>query len=120
MALAKHEVTINGKKFAMRLNDNYDDSDSNIGSALGIKRLGDNESFDEGTIPLAVGAGIRSGLLARLNIRQKTTGANPQIKTGKIICPIDKVASAITDLVGKNYGGNSVQSASIPQRRRLS
>ena len=121
MANETHKITINGKVASIVLGDVYDNgAEYNIGSVLGIEKLGENESLPEGTFPIDIASGLKNGLLARLAIRHKSSAVGDKTKTSRIICPIDKAASTIGDLIGKTYNGRRVTSVSIPQRRRLS
>jgi|GEM_PF-6256368 len=118
MANATHKITIAGNTASIVLGDVYDNGgDSNIGSVLGISKLGDDEQLPDGTFPIEIGAGLNKGLLARLAIRYQT--GTSAIKTARIVCPIDKAYTAVTALIGKNYRGGTVRSVSVPQRRRL-
>ena len=118
MAIAIHKITIAGKDYSIKLADNYDNgSSSNIGSVLGIEKLGANDTLPPGTIRVSVSTAINSGALGRLVIRHRADNNSP-VKTGRIICPIDKLADAVSNLVGKNYRGGTVISAGVPQRVR--
>lgn len=116
MATAAHKIQIGDTTASIVLADNYDNSESNIGTSLGISKLGDNDSLPKGTLPIDLSSGLNKGILARLVVRYKpTTG---KAKTGRIICPTDKAYTAVTDLIGKNYRGGKIQSVSVPQRVR--
>ena len=120
MANETHKITINGKMSTIVLRDVYDNgAEYNIGSVIGIEKRGENEALPAGTQPIDISSGLRMGLLARLAIRHKSSAVGDKTKTSRIICPIDKAAGAIGDLIGKTYNGRRVTSVSIPQRKRL-
>lgn len=75
MANAPHKIKIGTTTASIVLSDNYDNTESNIGSIIGITKLGDNESLPSGTLPIDLSLGLNKGILARLVIRYKPTTA---------------------------------------------
>lgn len=119
MAIERHEITINGRTAAIKLQDVYDNDSHKIGGTLGIQKLKDDDVYSAGTFPITVSGGLKAGLLIQLQIRYKPPGTNSRSRSSKIICPIDRAVDAVNDLIGKAYNGGRISSVSVPQRRRL-
>ena len=118
MALAIHKFTIGTQEHFIKLIDNYDSTGSTIGSALGISRKTDTDS-GEGVDRVSVGSALKEGKGVKLSIVYIDATSSKR-KSAKVFCPIDKAKTAINDIIGKNYRGGEVKSASFPRRRRLS
>ena len=119
-SLKPHKFTSNGTTYFIKLPDVYDNGgEYNIGSAMGISKLGANEEITANDISLEVGDGIKNGQLIRLRLSYNDSTDNNKSKTAKVVCPIDKASSAIVALLAKNYKGSDVKGAAVPRRRRL-
>lgn len=118
--LVPHEIAIGSRKYYIKLPDRYDNgATSNIGSALGIKKLPENTEVDADTDTLEVGTGLRLGKLMRIRISYEDPANANRTKSAQVLCPIDKAAGAITAILSKKYNGGDVTGAGIPRRRRL-
>lgn len=103
------QIGASNSKIGVNLPDFYTD----IGPVVGVSKLAANDTLD---LASTVGALISKGTAAHVYIRYDT---GTQIKTGKILCDIDKVSTALPQLIGKQYNGGTIRSASFRRRRRL-
>ena len=119
-ALVPHKLEINNKTYYAKLPDVYDNgADYNIGSALGISRLGDTEEIDATADTIEIGDGIKTGKLMRIRISYQDATDNNKSKSSQVVCPVDKAKTAITAVLSKTYKASNIKSAGIPRRRRL-
>lgn len=111
MARKTHWIAVGAAKVGFVSEDHY----SSIGPTVGVTVLADADKIDALS---TVGNLFRTGQAIRLKVRYKTE--DDEIKTSSIVCDIDKAASAIPALRGMAFKeGSTIQSASIPRRRRL-
>lgn len=117
--LVPHYYTEGSIRYVLSLPDVYQGEQSTIASALGITRP-ENYEPDDDDVGLSVSEGLRAGKLIRLRIsyRDVVSGRNVT-KSAKIICPVNKVDTAIPALRSKEYKGKNITGAGIPRRRRL-
>jgi hypothetical protein len=101
-------------KLAVMLPDLYttEDATTNLSGVLGVTKARSDDDYI--VVPQRV---LRqAGKAATLVLRVNDSGA---IKVRRVLCSIDKVASALGGLAGKTYDGHTIKSASLPNRRRL-
>lgn len=109
MARVTHFFQSNAAKIGLTLPDFYTD----IGPVVGMARLGANDAVDA---LVSVGEALRQGLVVRMKLSY-TLGTEK--KVASIVCDIDKSPTAKAGLIGKQYNGGTITSASFPRRRRL-
>lgn len=114
-----HQFTLDNRKYAITLPNFYDDgSNSNIGEAVGLTKIKDEDDLT-GMDTVTVSEGLLTGKLIRIRIGFSGQNTNNRTKSANIICPIDNAKTAIGTIYKKKYRGNDVVSAGIPRRRRL-
>ena len=119
MVQRMHLVEIDGVTSSVKLADVYNATGSDIGGVIGISRINNDTNVPANTRPLDLNSAIANGLMVRLNLRYSSTGGTGRTKYGKIVCPIDKAYTAVTQLEGRQYRGGTVTNVSVPQRARF-
>lgn len=104
-----HYIVSEGGNVGIILPDTYD----SIGSVVGVNKVTDSTK-------LAVTAEVddlkQSGVAIHLRCRVDFGGTR---KTRKILCSMKEASSAVGQLIGKNYDGGTIKSASIKRDRIL-
>ncbi|WP_013322684.1 hypothetical protein [Gloeothece verrucosa] len=113
--LKPHSFTEGNQTYLIRLPDIYDGNGSTIGAALGIKKLADNYEPKAGDISISVCEGQKQGKLVKMRISYLQ---GTKKKNSIITCPVDKAATAVTQILSKNFEGNNIVGAGFPRRRR--
>ena len=102
--LVLHIMTVGSIKIGIKEPDLY----GSINTIVGVKLAAPNDTVDD------------SGSISELKQRGKAITLNARCSDGKthrIQCSIDKVAGAVTGLVGKGFGAVTIKSVSIPRKR---
>lgn len=105
-AKVEHIVTANKSKYIIsELASTYKD----IGDIVGIKEMGADEKADaHSSVPkLKQDAKI---ITLRVSTKEK--------KSFTLQCSIDKASTAVTGLVGRKIGSNTIKKVRVPRRRR--
>jgi glycine cleavage system H lipoate-binding protein len=102
--LQLHIVTVGTAKIGISEPNKY----SAIGDIVGVKLAGTGDTVDDSA---TVGELKKRGKIITLAAID-TSG-----KSHRIQCAIDKVASAISSLKGKQFGAVTIKSVSIPRKR---
>lgn len=120
-ALKPHKFKIGTKSYYINVPDVYDNATSTIGKAFGITKVtADTASEDEDGETYEVSALLKTGKLIRLRISYIVgTGTTAKRRSARVVCPIDKVSKAITEVRAQKYQGVEVTTSGIPRRRRL-
>lgn len=119
-ALKPHKFTRGNITYLIKLPDVYDKgSEYDIGSAMGISALGDDYEVSADDVTLEISQGMKAGILMRMRVTYQDTTNNGKTKSAKVVCPVEKAATAITTLLSKKYDSGNVTGAGVPRRRRL-
>jgi hypothetical protein len=102
--LQLHILTSGTSKIGISEPDKY----SAIADIVGVKKAEATDTVDD------------SATISELKKRGKAVtlaAIDKDKKSHRILCAIDKVASAMSALKGKSFGGKEIKSVSIPRRR---
>jgi len=113
-----HKFTIGTQTFAVKVADVYESNGSNIGSAVGLDKVGVGNELPDDVTEISISDGLKNGKLARLRLSVKN-GTTGKVKSARIVCPINKIAMAKGNLLDKTYLGENITSAGVPRRRQL-
>jgi hypothetical protein len=86
----------------------------NIGAVVGVTKMSGTAPAGSNTETTV--AGVRKGKLGSLRVTVRT---GVKRATRKIICSLDKMDTAVGEIVGKTIGAGTITSARFPTRRRL-
>ncbi|MDJ0797888.1 MAG: hypothetical protein QNJ51_13910 [Calothrix sp. MO_167.B12] len=111
-ATVRHIVGTGTKRFVINLSDVY----SAIGTAVGVSKL--TGDIPDDVPSLDYDGASRNGRAAKVRISYKKTGTT-KLSQSNILVAVDKLDTALTDLVGKAYNGGTIVSARFPRRRIL-
>lgn len=100
-----------GSTYAIKLPENYYNS---IDTKLGFTKASD--SAVKGKFVLSVGQALRQGALLQIGILYLK---GTRLQRSKILCPPEKVQTAIQELEGDTYRGLTIRSAYFTRQRRL-
>lgn len=100
-----------GSTFAVKLPENYYNS---IDTKLGFTKASD--SAVKGKFVLGVRQALRQGALLQIGI---LCLKGTRLQRSKILCPPDKVQTAMQEIEGDTYRGLTIRSAYFMQQRRL-
>lgn len=103
-----HTLKVGSRNYTILLPDVY----NGLGTQTGITKGAPDES--DGT--LTVGDALKTGKAGRVRISWKENGKS---KSTQLVVAIDKMDTAIGDLVDKSYRSNKITSAGIKRRRIL-
>lgn len=118
--LVPHYYNEGQTRYILSLPDVYASEGSTIASALGLTKAPANFEPDDDDVGLSVSEGLRTAKLVRLRISYRdTVGGRTVTKSSRIVCPVQRVDTAIASLKTKNYKGKNVTGAGVPRRRRL-
>ena len=114
--LANYVVTLTGgNKATVRLPAFLNDANTNVLSSLGIDvATAANSSNVPG--PFDLSDILKSGQLVRIAITYGTTTAR---KKASLVCDLNNLATALSNLPGKQYKGQTILTAYMPRRVRL-
>jgi hypothetical protein len=114
--LMAHNFTHKSQTFNCIVPDVYGGSGalaSNIESATGLERGGD----DNAIMTVTASDAVKQGILARIRISH--VDANDNRKSSTIYVATSKADSAIGAVIGKQYLGRTIKTAGFPRRRNL-
>lgn len=106
--LKAHTLKVGTKNYTIKLPDVY----QGLGTVTGISS-GSPENSDGGH---TLSTAKMAGLLGQIRISYKD---GTKTKSSLLSVAIDKMDTAVSDVLGKQYRGFTIASASIPRRRIL-
>jgi hypothetical protein len=102
--LVQHILTSGTTKIGISEADKYE----GIKDIVGIRKAVDGDTVDDSATISELKKRGKAITLAAIDVDKKAH---------RILCAIDKVASAITSLKGKTFGSKVIKSVSVPRRR---
>jgi hypothetical protein len=105
-----HTITVGAAKVGVILPDEY----GGLGTILGVDKLTTSNKPELSSTSNDL---VRSGQALKIKV---SFAIGTKRRTAYLLCDIDKVKTAVTELVGKSFRGSTIKTAYFPRRARYS